>query len=59
MDKRTTRKEQESFEEEIYQKLMEAEMEAQSTSKRYTHKEVMEYIERIIQGETKIWCIHL
>ena len=54
MSEQTSDKEKKAFEEEIYQKLKEAEFEAQSTSKRYTHEEVMEYTEKVIQGDIKI-----
>ena len=38
------------FQSEIYHKLKEAEIEADSTEKRYTHGEVMDRLQKIIAG---------
>jgi prevent-host-death family protein len=40
--------EKDMFESEVYLKLKEAELEAASTKKRYTHEEVMARLEKII-----------
>jgi prevent-host-death family protein len=40
--------ENEAFETEIYEKLLEAEREAEATTKRYTHEEVMARLQNII-----------
>ncbi|MDR0472241.1 MAG: type II toxin-antitoxin system Phd/YefM family antitoxin [Treponema sp.] len=45
--------EQNLFESEIYLKLKEAEYQAESTKKRYTHDEVMSALRTIIGKETK------
>lgn len=42
--------EQNLFESEIYLKLKEAEYQASSTKKRYTHNEVMKELDKIIIG---------
>jgi prevent-host-death family protein len=39
-----------AFQSEIYHKLKEAEIQAESTSKRYTHSEVMDRLQNIIDG---------
>jgi prevent-host-death family protein len=41
--------EQDRFESEIYLKLKEAEIQAESTAKRYTHEEVMASMKKIIK----------
>jgi hypothetical protein len=38
----------EAYESAVYRKLKEAEIEAESTTKRYTHEEVMASMEKII-----------
>jgi len=43
--------EQNLFESEIYLKLKEAEYQAESTKKRYTHDEVMSELQNIISGK--------
>jgi len=40
--------ENEAFETEIYEKLLEAEREAEAVTKRYTHEEVMARLQSII-----------
>jgi len=45
--------EQNLFESEIYVKLKEAEFQAESTKKRYTHEEVMSELRNVIKSETK------
>jgi prevent-host-death family protein len=40
--------EQDRYESEVYLKLKESELEAESTTKRYTHEEVMASMEKII-----------
>jgi hypothetical protein len=44
--------EQDKFESEVYLKLKEAEIQAESTTKRYSHMEVMGRLRAIITGET-------
>jgi hypothetical protein len=44
--------EQDRFESEVYLKLKEAEIQAESTTKRYSHMEVMDRLRVIIAGET-------
>jgi prevent-host-death family protein len=43
--------EDDSFQSEIYHKLKEAEIQAESTTKRYSHSEVMNRLQKIIGGE--------
>jgi len=45
--------EKELFESEVYLKLKEAEFEAETTSKRYTHEEVMNRLKQIIASSEK------
>jgi prevent-host-death family protein len=42
--------EQDLFEAEIYRKLREAEIEARTTTKRYTHEELFRYLEKAIDS---------
>jgi prevent-host-death family protein len=42
--------EEAAFQSEVYHKLKEAEIQAESTTKRYSHTEVMERLEKIIGG---------
>jgi prevent-host-death family protein len=42
--------ENEAFQSEMYHKLREAEIQAGSTKKRFTHDEVMERLQKIIDG---------
>jgi prevent-host-death family protein len=42
--------EQDAFRSEIYHKLKEAEVQAESTTKRYSHREVMDRLTKIIDG---------
>jgi prevent-host-death family protein len=42
--------EDDAFQSEIYLKLKEAEIQAESTTKRYTHSEVMERLQKITGG---------
>ncbi|GHV83500.1 antitoxin [Spirochaetia bacterium] len=44
--------ENEKFQSEVYSKLKEAEVQAKTTKKRYTHEEVMQDIDAIISGES-------
>jgi prevent-host-death family protein len=43
--------ENDAFEAEIYYKLKEAEIQAESTAKRYSHDEVMTRLQKIIDGK--------
>jgi prevent-host-death family protein len=43
--------ENDAFQSEIYLKLKEAEIQAESTTKRYSHSEVMNRLQKIINGD--------
>jgi prevent-host-death family protein len=43
--------ENDAFHAELYRKLKEAEIQAESTTKRYSHGEVMERLQKIINGD--------